>query len=191
MKEIFKSQTVSIPEDVEVDVKNRVVTVKGSQGVLTRSFRHLSMDIHKTTDGKIKVSKWFGSSKQVAAIRTVIAHITNLFTGVSKKFQYKMRLVYAHFPINTTISADAKTIEIRNFLGEKRVRVVRMLDGVTIEKTKDVKDELVLTGLDIEKVSQSCSLIHQSALVRNKDIRKFLDGIYVSEKGAIGELKAI
>ncbi len=27
--------------------------------------------------------------------------------------------------------------------------------------------------------------IHQSTLVKNKDIRKFLDGIYVSEKGEI------
>jgi large subunit ribosomal protein L9e len=29
--------------------------------------------------------------------------------------------------------------------------------------------------------------IHQSTLVKNKDIRKFLDGIYVSEKGAMIE----
>lgn len=27
--------------------------------------------------------------------------------------------------------------------------------------------------------------IHQSVLVKRKDIRKFLDGIYVSEKGTI------
>lgn len=31
------------------------------------------------------------------------------------------------------------------------------------------------------------ALIHQAVLVHNKDIRKFLDGIYVSEKGAIDQ----
>jgi hypothetical protein len=37
----------------------------------------------------------------------------------------------------------------------------------------------------VEFVCRSCALVHQSCLVRHKDIRKFLDGIYVSEKGNI------
>jgi large subunit ribosomal protein L9e len=41
----------------------------------------------------------------------------------------------------------------------------------------------------LEKVSQSAALLHQSVLVRRKDIRKFLDGIYVSEKGTIDEIE--
>ncbi|CAF4399925.1 unnamed protein product, partial [Adineta steineri] len=44
------------------------------------------------------------------------------------------------------------------------------------------KDELVLEGNDIELVSRSAALIQMSTSVKNKDIRKFLDGIYVSEK---------
>merc|ERR1711972_252579 len=100
---------------------------------------------------------------------------------------YRMRLVYAHFPINANIVNNGATIEIRNFLGEKIVRTVQMLPGVKVEKSAATKDELVLTGLDIENVSQSAALIHQSCLVKNKDIRKFLDGIYVSEHGTLEE----
>ena len=37
----------------------------------------------------------------------------------------------------------------------------------------------------MENVSLSAALIQQQAKVRNKDIRKFLDGIYVSEKSTI------
>lgn len=44
--------------------------------------------------------------------------------GVTKGYRYKMRLVYAHFPVNVNIEANGKSIEIRNFLGEKRVRRV-------------------------------------------------------------------
>ena len=42
-----------------------------------------------------------------------------------------MRLVYAHFPINVNIEDGGKLVEIRNFLGEKRVRAVNMLPGTS------------------------------------------------------------
>ena len=76
-------------------------------------------------------------------------------------------------------------MEIRNFLGEKRVRRIEMLEGVTIDKNENSKDELIINGNDVEMVSLSAALINQSCMVRNKDIRKFLDGIYVSEKGYV------
>nr|GMC98649.1 60S ribosomal protein L9-like [Ipomoea batatas] len=144
------------------------------------------------TDGetgkrKLKVDAWFGSRKTTAAIRTALSHVENLITGVTKGYRYKMRFVYAHFPINASITNTNKSIEIRNFLGEKKVRKVDMLEGVSVIRSEKVKDELVLDGNDIELVSRSCALINQKCHVKNKDIRKFLDGIYVSEKGTIVE----
>jgi large subunit ribosomal protein L9e len=110
-----------------------------------------------------------------------------MITGVTKGFEYKMRLVYAHFPININIENKGSKVEIRNVLGEKRVRVVDMLPGVSIKRSDAVKDELILEGNDIENVSRSTALIHQQCLVKNKDIRKFLDGIYLSERGLLGK----
>ena len=130
-----------------------------------------------------------------------------------------MRAVYAHFPINCAISENGSLVEVRNFLGEKFIRKVRMHEGVTCENSKDQKvrycitfliliffvsftllmiidstklifilqDELTLTGNSIEAVSQSVALIQQSTTVKNKDIRKFLDGLYISGKGHVVE----
>ena len=44
----------------------------------------------------------------------------------------------------------------------------------------------LFTGLFVWlALSCTAALIHQATLVRRKDIRKFLDGIYVSEKGTL------
>ena len=112
-----------------------------------------------------------------------------MIVGVTKGYKYKMRYVYAHFPINVNLEKkdDRYEVEIRNFIGEKIVRRVVMQPGVDVEISKSQKDELVLSGNSLEGVSQSAADIQQICRVRNKDIRKFLDGIYVSEKGNIVE----
>lgn len=62
-----------------------------------------------------------------------------------------------------------------------------MREGVTVEASKGVKDQIELTGNSLEDVSQSAADVQQICRVRNKDIRKFLDGLYVSERGNIAE----
>ena len=54
-----------------------------------------------------------------------------------------------------------------------------------IANSQSFQDELLLTGNSLEAVSQSAALIQQSTTVKNKDIRKFLDGLYVSEKTTV------
>lgn len=62
-----------------------------------------------------------------------------------------------------------------------------MHPGVDVEASKNQKDEIQITGNSLEDVSQSAADIQQACRVRNKDIRKFLDGLYVSERGNIVE----
>lgn len=129
----------------------------------------------------VKVDLWFATRKQLACVRTICSHIENMFIGVTRGFLYKMRFVYSHFPINVTLNGDI--VEIRNFLGEKRVRKVKLFPGVKYVRTADVKDQIELSGIDIAAVSLTAAQIQQHTNIRNKDLRKFLDGIYVSEKG--------
>lgn len=61
-------------------------------------------------------------------------------------------------------------------VGEKFVRECPMLEGTKVSMS-DVKDEIILQGNDIEKVSQSAASITDKTRVKDKDIRKFLDGV--------------
>jgi len=187
MKKIFSTQTISWEDNVlDVSANTRTVVVKGPRGELTRSFKSMSVDIFVNKAKKtVTVQMWFTQGRQAAAIRTVCSHIRNMMLGVTLGFRYKMRFVYAHFPVNVNISDDNKVIEIRNFLGEKVIRRVEMLEGVTVNRSDDVKDEIFLVGNNVENVGTSAAQIQQSTKVKNKDIRKFLDGIYVSESGVI------
>ncbi|CAO3623960.1 unnamed protein product [Cunninghamella echinulata] len=185
MKDIYKSEELIIPQDVKVKVDSRKVTVTGPRGTLSKNLRHLNIEIKFLGKDKLSIGVYHGTRKHIACIRTVRSLIHNLIIGVTKGYQYKMRYVYAHFPINVIINENE--IEIRNFLGQKVVFRVKMRDGVTVAASTAQKDELILTGNDLEAVSQTAADIQQSCLVKNKDIRKFLDGIYVSERNVLEE----
>src|ERR1700753_1200168 len=70
------------------------------------------------------------------------------------------------------LGLNTNILNHRNFLGEKITRRVVMHPGVDVEASKNVKDEIQLTGNDLENVSQSAADIQQICRVRNKDIRK-------------------
>ncbi|KAG6362207.1 hypothetical protein INS49_010437 [Diaporthe citri] len=190
MKYIHSEETLEIPEGVKVQIKARQVTVEGPRGKLVKDLSHIAVSFSTPKKNVIAIHIHHGVRKNVAALRTVRTIINNLIVGVTKGFKYKMRYVYAHFPINVNLDKNSDgvyEVEIRNFIGEKLVRRVIMQSGVDVEISKAQKDELVLSGNSLEAVSQSAADIQQICRVRNKDIRKFLDGMYVSEKGNVVE----
>ncbi|KAK4226911.1 ribosomal protein L6, alpha-beta domain-containing protein [Podospora fimiseda] len=191
MRSIHSQEIVEVPENVKVSIKSRLVTVEGPRGKLTKDLSHIAVNFSVPKPGTIAIELHHGNRKNVAALRTVKTLINNLIIGVTKGYKYKMRYVYAHFPINVNLEQNSETgnweVEIRNFVGEKLVRRVVMQPGVEVEASKAQKDELILFGNSVEAVSQSAADIQQICRVRNKDIRKFLDGIYVSEKSHVEE----
>jgi large subunit ribosomal protein L9e len=62
-----------------------------------------------------------------------------------------MRLVYAHFPINVAAVANGTELEIRNFLGEKMLRKVPMLEGVKGKRTRFFREPKYLQLNDLRK----------------------------------------
>ncbi len=110
-------------------------------------------------------------------VGTLEAHISNMITGVTKGYEYRMKAVYSHFPIQ--IKANPGEVAINNFLGERRARSAKILDGVKVEINKD---ELVVSGINKENVGQTMANIEQATRVHGFDVRVFQDGVYLVEK---------
>jgi len=185
------SREIPIPDGIKVTIKSRRIWVEGERGKLYRDFKHAMITLRKTKNNTVLVEKRFDKKKRCAVVKTIAGHIQNLFVGVTKGFRYKMKLVYAHFPINATVLNEGKTLQVLNYIGQKAKRRVNVRPGVTIEEPQGTKDELWIEGNDIDAVAGSASAIWQSCRVTDKDIRKFLDGIYVYSKGPMNEEKAI
>ncbi|MHA1287707.1 MAG: 50S ribosomal protein L6, partial [Candidatus Thorarchaeota archaeon] len=87
-----------------------------------------------------------------------------------------------------TVQQQGDVMFIKNFIGERGDRSARLIRDVKIRTTED---EIFISGIDIEHVSQSAANIQQACKIRDKDRRVFLDGIYVIRKTKGEEVKSI
>ena len=131
---------------------------------------------------KIGVECDYPRRKDAALLGTWAAHIKNMVMGVTQGFEYKMKLVYSHFPVKMTYK-DGEFV-ISNFLGERFPRRVKILGDTKVV----IQGEFVtLSGINKEDVAQSTANIEQGTRIKRFDTRVFQDGIYRIERGLANE----
>lgn len=79
------------------------------KGKLVKNLAHLAVCFSRPTKDTIDIELHHGARKNVATLRTVRTIINNLIIGVTLGYKYKMRYVYAHFPINVNVEKNSET----------------------------------------------------------------------------------
>jgi len=90
-----------------------------------------------------------------------------------------LKIANVHFPMAVSHDKAANELVVRNFLGEKKDRRIKLIQGVDVNVDGD---SIELQGIDIEKTGQCAANIEKGTKVRNKDRRIFQDGIFIIEK---------
>ncbi len=168
--------TIQIPDAVKISEKHRILSVEGPLGKTKKSFKRIPVDLQ--VSGKSIILKSLGTRKKDYAIfKTAESLINSLIKGVQKGYTFKMKIVYAHFPI--TVKAKDGNINVENFQGERAPRVSKIFGDT---KVVPKGDDVIITGPVLTDVSQTAAALQQNTKVKNKDSRVFLDGIYLFEK---------
>lgn len=172
-----KVREIEIPQGVTVTVSGAALTAKGQKGQISREFRFPGIAV-KADGNKVVVETGKDDKQTKATVGTYASHVKNMVTGVSEGYEYQMKIVYAHFPIQVKVEGKDK-VSIGNFLGERKARSANIV-GET--KVAIQADKVVLTGVNKEDLGQTAANIEQACKIRKRDPRVFQDGIYITKK---------
>ncbi len=165
----------SIPEGVSVSIEGSMITSSGKLGTNKRIFNDALLKLEKAGSSiSISGTSEKGLAKKAAKAEMALKkELENDMRGVSEYYERKMRLVFAHFPINVEVKGDM--LYINNIIGERFPRTSRIVGSTKIEaKGQEVR----IYGTSLDEVSQTCANIRLACKIRNKDSRVFQDGLY-------------
>lgn len=169
-------RTIGIPEGVNVAIDKMAVSVSGPQGQIKRELWYPGITIRKV-DSEVVVGTEENRREQLSMLGTFESHLKNMITGVSKGYEYEMKVVYSHFPIQ--LKAEGNQVIINNFLGEKKARKANILGNTKVT----VKgDKVVVAGINKEDVGQTVANIRTATKIKRFDPRVFQDGVYLVER---------
>ncbi|MDG5775719.1 50S ribosomal protein L6 [Haloarculaceae archaeon H-GB2-1] len=172
---------LEIPEDVNAEVDHLDLSVEGPEGSVSRRLWYPDVSV-SADDGTVVIESDEDDAKTMSTLGTFESHVENMFHGVTEGWEYQMEVYYSHFPMK--VRNDGGEVIIENFLGEKAPRRTEVHGDTTVQ----IDDEVItLSGPNIEDVGQTAADIEQLTRVKDKDVRVFQDGVYITQKPNRGD----
>lgn len=175
MRNKFETE-MEIPEGVNVEYADDILKISKSGNFLEKKVGFPTLKV-SLKSGKINLSIQKANKKDIAKVKSVVAHIKNLFAGLEQEFKYELEICFVHFPITTKL--EGRKFLINNFLGEKISRKAFIPEGVNV---KIDGQKIILSGKDLEKTGQAAANLENATKISKRDRRVFQDGIFITSK---------
>jgi len=167
---------IEIPNEIEVSLKNSLLTIKGKKGEIIRSFVNPNIKI-SLENKKIKFSATNATKREKKLMNCFISHVRNMIRGVSEGHIYKLKICSGHFPMNANV--QGKEFIVKNFLGEKYPRKLLLKENVNVKIDGEI---ITVESCYKELAGQTAADIEQLTKIKGRDLRIFQDGIWIINK---------
>ncbi|MBR9678684.1 MAG: 50S ribosomal protein L6 [Nanoarchaeota archaeon] len=166
-------------EGASARFENGIVSVSKNDRIISKTLDHPSIKIG-IDSSKIILSSDSDSRKIKRLINTYKSHINNLLKGLDEVYVYKLKICSSHFPMDVSIKGDK--FVIKNFVGERKSRSSKIVGNAKVEINSDV---VTVSSYNKEFAGQTAANLENIAKVKNKDRRRFQDGIYMIIKAGV------
>ncbi len=167
---------IVIPENVQVNLDENILKIKGPKGEVEKKLHNPLVKI-EIKDKEIILSTQKQTKKEKRIINTFKAHVNNLINGVNESYIYKLKVCSSHFPMSVIIEKDK--LIIKNFMGEKIPRKAKILPKTTVKIEGEV---VTVESSNKELAGQTAANIEKSCKRSGFDKRVFADGIWLFHK---------
>jgi len=152
-KHIKKSEKLSweieFPPEISASLDRDELKIKKDDKEISRKIS--SMLNVKVEGNKILLKAKKSTKRERKMLGTFKAHIKNMIKGLTEGFVYKLQASNVHFPMNASFDKEKNEFVVKNFLGEKKDRKIKVIKGVDISVKKS---EIEVRSHDIEKAGK-------------------------------------
>ena len=167
---------IKVPEKVSVNLDNSTLTLKGPKGEIKRDLSDKRIKAERKDKAIfLKANKSNKVNKKI--LKSYVAHINNMIKGSLEGHKYTLKICSGHFPMNISVSNNE--FIVKNFLGEKVPRILKLKGGATV---KVEGDKIEVESVSKEIAGQVSAAIEQLTRRTGYDSRIFQDGIYIINK---------
>ncbi len=167
---------IALPDGMNASSDGDKLTITGEKGTVEKVLFHNNVKFN-VSGNEISIKTDSTKKTDTSVVGTWAAHTRNMIAGASKGYEYKLKIVYSHFPM--TLKQEGDKVEIKNFLGGKKVRYAKIVGDTQV---KIEKEFVTVSGSDKEAVGQTSANMERMTRVKNKDVRVFQDGVYLMER---------
>ena len=170
------STSLELPKGVSAKFENELLLVTGPLGKVQQEFSKIPVKVD-INGNQITVTTHGARRQNRSILNTARSLVHNAIEGVTKGYQYKLKVIFAHFPV--TVKVQGKRVLVENFYGERSPRVADIIGDTKVEVQGE---DLIVNGVSLQDVGQTAANLEQATTVKRKDQRVFLDGVYVYER---------